>query len=86
MNIYAGNYSFYLEEKELDSILIPEQLSTAKTSYFRPVFETAVELGLIAKNDENKIIKIFISELIFNMPPLRVRGLLGTAFYYIMKN
>jgi len=45
-----------LEEKELDSILIPKQLSTAKTSYFRPVFETAVELGLIAKNDENKIV------------------------------
>lgn len=46
----------HIEEKELDNTLIPKKLSTAKTSYFRPVFDTAVELGLIAKNEDNELV------------------------------
>lgn len=41
-----------IDEKELDSILIPSKLNTARTSYFHPVFETAKELGLIGYNEE----------------------------------
>lgn len=43
-------------EKELESILIPSKLNTAKNTYFRPVFETAKELGLIGYNEEKKVI------------------------------
>lgn len=45
-----------IDEKELDSILIPVELNTAKTSYFRPVFDTAAELGLIGYDEDNKVI------------------------------
>lgn len=45
-----------IDERELDSILIPSKLSTAKTSYFSPVFETAKELELIGYNEEKKVI------------------------------
>lgn len=45
-----------IDEKELDRILIPSKLSTAKTSYFSPVFETAKELGMIGYNDEKKVV------------------------------
>ncbi len=45
-----------IDEKELDSILVPSKLSTAKTSYFGPVFETAKELELIGYNEEKKVI------------------------------
>lgn len=45
-----------IDEKELDRILIPSKLSTAKTSYFTPVFETAKELGIIGYNDEKKVV------------------------------
>lgn len=45
-----------IDEKELNKILIPSKLSTATTSYFGPVFETAIELGLIGYNDERKVV------------------------------
>ncbi|WP_019680701.1 hypothetical protein [Ruminococcus flavefaciens] len=45
-----------LDEKELEGILIPVELNNAKTSYFRPVFDTALELGLIGYNDDHKVI------------------------------
>lgn len=45
-----------IDEKELDSILVPVKLSTAKTSYFSPVFETAKELELIGINEEKKVV------------------------------
>lgn len=44
-----------IDEKKLEGILVPEKLSTAKTSYFRPVFDTAMELELIRRNDEELI-------------------------------
>lgn len=47
-----------IDEKDLENILIPAKLNKAKTSYFRPVFDTAVELGLIGYNDDKKIIFI----------------------------
>lgn len=45
-----------IDEKDLECILIPSELNTAKTSYFRPVFDTALELGLIGYDDEQKIV------------------------------
>lgn len=45
-----------IDEKELDSILVPSKLSTAKTSYFSPVFETAKELELIGYNEDKKVV------------------------------
>lgn len=45
-----------IDEKELERILIPTELNIAKGSYFRPVFDVAIELGLIGHNDENKVI------------------------------
>ena len=45
-----------IDEKELEHILIPNELNTAKTSYFRPVFDTAVELGLIGYEDDHKVV------------------------------
>ena len=47
-----------IEEKELDSILIPSKLSTAKGSYFAPVYETAKELKLIGYNEDKKVVFI----------------------------
>ena len=49
-----------IDEKELNSIFIPSELSIAKTSYFSPVFETAKELELIGHNEEKKV--VFIGE------------------------
>lgn len=45
-----------IDEKELESILVPSKLNTAKTSYFSPVFETAKELELIGYNEEKKVV------------------------------
>lgn len=45
-----------IDEKELDSIFVPSKLSTAKTSYFGPVFETSKELELIGYNEDKKVI------------------------------
>lgn len=44
-----------IDEKDLENILIPSKLSTAKTSYFGPVFETAKELNLIGCYNEGKV-------------------------------
>lgn len=45
-----------IDEKELNSILVPSKLNTAKTSYFSPVFETAKELELIGYDQEKKVV------------------------------
>ena len=45
-----------IDEKELNNILVPSKLSTAKTSYFSPVFETAKELELIGYNEDKKVV------------------------------
>ena len=45
-----------IDEKELENILVPPKLNTAKTSYFRPVFDTAEELELIGYNGDRKIV------------------------------
>ena len=45
-----------IDEKELERILVPIELNTAKTSYFRPVFDTAVELGLIGYDDTDRVV------------------------------
>ena len=69
-----------IDEKELNNILIPSELNTAKTSYFRPVLDTAKELKLIDYNGENKIIftgnkdniksltsfRLFCNSMVFN--------------------
>ena len=44
--------------KDLERILVPEVLNTAKTSYFRPVFDAASELGLIGTNENEQVIFI----------------------------
>ena len=45
-----------IDEKELYSVFVPSKLSTAKTHYFGPVFETAKELELIGYNEEKEVI------------------------------
>ena len=45
-----------IDEKVLESILIPSKLNTAKTSYFRPVFDTAKELDLIGYDEDKKVV------------------------------
>lgn len=45
-----------ITEKGLERILEPAELNTANTSYFRPIFDTAVELGLIDRNDSGRVI------------------------------
>ena len=47
-----------IDERDLDSILIPSKLNTAKTSYFRPVFDVAKELELIGYNEDKKVVFI----------------------------
>jgi len=49
-----------IDEKDLNSILIPSELNTAKTSYFRQVFDVAEELELIGYNEDKKV--VFIGE------------------------
>ena len=36
-----------ISRKDLEKLLVPEKLNTAKTSYFGPVFDAATELKLI---------------------------------------
>lgn len=60
-----------IEEKELERILIPIELNTAKTSYFRPVFDTAVELGLIGYDDDHKVVFIGDKNVIKSLKEFR---------------
>ena len=60
-----------IDEKELENILIPSKLNTAKTSYFRPVFETAKELELIDYNEDKKVIFIGSKENISSLSAFR---------------
>jgi len=61
-----------IDEKELDRILIPSKLSTAKTSYFAPVFETAKELELVGYNEEKKVVFTGNKEDIKSLATFRV--------------
>ena len=45
-----------IEEKELSGIIVPPLLNTAKTSYFKPVFDTACELKLIGYDEAEKVV------------------------------
>lgn len=45
-----------ISEKRLESILVPQKLNTAKTSYFRPVFDAAKALKLIAHNESQEVV------------------------------
>lgn len=61
-----------IDEKELENIIIPVKLNTAKTSYFRPVFETVKELGIIDYNEEKKVVFIGNKEDIKSLPAFRL--------------
>ncbi len=60
-----------IDEKELENILVPPKLNTAKTSYFRPVFETAKELGFIGNDAEKKVIFMGDKENIVSLSSFR---------------
>ena len=47
-----------ISRKDLEKLLVPEKLNTAKTSYFGPVFDAATELKLIGTNEHDQIIFI----------------------------
>lgn len=60
-----------IDEKKLESILVPEKLNTANTSYFRPVFETAKELKLIGYDEDKNVIFTGIKDNIKDMQSFR---------------
>ena len=45
-----------IKEKDLESRFIPKNLNTARTSYFRPILDTAKELKLIGTNENEDIV------------------------------
>ena len=53
-----------ISRKDLEKLLVPEKLNTAKTSYFGPVFDAATELKLIGTNEHDQIIFIIHPHLL----------------------
>ena len=45
-----------IDEKTLENLFIPKELNTARTSYFRPIFDTAKELNLIRYNENQEVV------------------------------
>ena len=60
-----------IEEKELSGIIVPPLLNTAKTSYFKPVFDTACELKLIGYDEAEKVVFIGNKEDIKSLSAFR---------------
>ena len=59
-----------INEKALENLFIPKDLNTARTSYFRPIFETAKELKLI-RNENQEVVFIGNKECLSSLKSMR---------------
>ena len=60
-----------IDEKTLENLFIPKELNTARTSYFRPIFDTAKELNLIRYNENQEVVFIGNKESLSSLKSMR---------------